>query len=115
MRRTTTAALLVFFWAVVLTPNSSFAQQEQQEPPETIRKVVNRVVPQYPELARTMNLRGTVRVDALVLPNGSVKSVEVRGGHPVLAQAAENAIRKWRWQPAKTETREPIEVKFDPR
>jgi len=114
MRRTITAALLVLFWAIVLTPNSSFAQQDQQEPPETIRKVVNRVVPQYPELARTMNLRGTVRVEALVLPNGSVKSVEVRGGHPILAQAAESAIRKWRWQPAKTETREPIEVKFDP-
>ena len=115
MRRITAAALLALLWAVVLAPTASFAQQEQQEQPESNRKVVNRVVPQYPELARTMNLRGTVRVEALVLPNGSVKAVEVKGGHPVLAQAAENAIRKWRWQPAKTETREPIEVKFDPR
>jgi TonB family protein len=114
MRRITAAALCILFWAIILVPKSSFAQQEQQDQPESVRKVVNRVVPQYPELARTMNLKGTVRVEALVLPNGSVKSVEVKGGHPVLAQAAENAIHKWKWQPAKTETREPIEVKFDP-
>ena len=115
MRHITAAALLALFWAVVLAPTASFAQQEQQDQPETSRKVVNRVVPQYPELARAMNLKGTVRVEALVLPNGSVKAVEVKGGHPVLAQAAENAIRKWKWQPAKVETREPIEVRFDPR
>lgn len=114
MRGITAAALSVLFWAVVLAPKSSFAQQEQQGQSESVRKVVNRVVPQYPGLARAMNLRGTVRVEALVLPNGTVKSVEVKGGHPVLAQAAENAIHKWKWQPAKTETREPIEVTFDP-
>jgi TonB family protein len=66
-------------------------------------------------MARTMKLKGTVKMDALVAPNGTVKSVEVRGGHPVLVEAAENAIRKWRWQPAAHETREPIEVTFDPR
>ncbi len=115
MTRLAATVLLLISWTVLLAPTASFAQQEQQDQPESNRKVVNRVVPQYPELARTMNLRGTVRVEALVLPNGSVKAVEVKGGHPVLAQAAENAIRKWRWQPAKTETREPIEVKFDPR
>jgi TonB family protein len=114
MRRITAAALSALFWAVVPAPTPSFAQQEQPGPSESARKVVNRVVPQYPGLARTMNLRGTVRVEALVLPNGTVKSVEVKGGHPVLAQAAENAIHKWKWQPAKTETREPIEVQFDP-
>jgi len=38
----------------------------------------------------------------------------VRGGHPILAEAAEKAIRKWRWQPAAHETREPVEVKFNP-
>jgi len=75
---------------------------------------MNRIVPHYPELARSLNLKGIVRLEVLVAPDGKVKSVEVRGGNPVLAQAAENAIFKWTWAPAKHETREPIEVKFDP-
>jgi TonB family protein len=86
------------------------AQQETT----TERKVVNRVTPHYPEMARTMNLKGSVKAEAVVEPNGAVKSVEVRGGHPLLVRAAENAIYKWRWAPAPHETREPIEVKFDP-
>ena len=53
-------------------------------------------------------------MDALVASNGTVKSVEVRGGHPVLVQAAQHAIYKWKWAPASYETRELIEVRFDP-
>ncbi|MBZ5706155.1 MAG: energy transducer TonB [Acidobacteriia bacterium] len=111
MRRWTAIAVLASCWVTLLSPTVSLAQQEQ---PETKRKVINRVVPLYPEMARTMNLRGNVKVEALVATNGTVKSVEIKGGHPLLVQAAENAIRKWKWEPAGHETREPIEVKFDP-
>ena len=61
-----------------------------------------------------MNLRGSVKVEALVKPNGVVKSVDVKGGHPVLVRAAQEAIYRWKWEPSAHETREPIEVKFDP-
>jgi len=82
-----TVALLVLLWAAVaLLPVHSLAQQEEQ--PGGKRKVVNRIVPSYPQLARTMNLKGTVRIEAVVAPNGVVKSVAVKGGHPVLVQAA---------------------------
>jgi hypothetical protein len=40
--------------------------------------------------------------------------VEVKGGHPVLAQTAVNAIRKWKWEPTVGESREVVEVKFAP-
>jgi len=106
-------ALLVLLWAAALIPAHSFAQQEDQ--PVGKRKVVNRIVPSYPQLARTMNLKGTVRIEAVVAPNGAVKSVAVKGGHPVLVQAAENVIQKWRWEPATHETHEPIEFNFDPK
>ncbi len=79
------------------------------------RKIVSRVTPQYPQMARTMNLAGNVKAEAVVEPNGAVKSVEVKGGHPLLVRAAQDAIYKWRWVPAAHETREPIEVKFEPR
>jgi hypothetical protein len=60
-----------------------------------------------------MNIRGSVKAEALVKPNGVVKSVDVKGGHPVLVRAQE-AIYRWKWEPSAHETREPIEVKFDP-
>ncbi|MBZ5722662.1 MAG: energy transducer TonB [Acidobacteriia bacterium] len=111
MRRWFAVAVLAVCCTGVLVPYPCSAQQDQ---PEAKRKVLNRVVPTYPELARTMNLRGVVRVEALVAANGTVKSLEARGGHPVLVQAAENAVRKWKWAPSTHETKEPIEVKFDP-
>lgn len=85
-----------------------------QDSSEVVRKVVNRVVPQYPNLARTMNIEGTVRADVVVAPNGKVKSVEVKGGHPLLGQAAQDALEKWKWEPAARETHESIELRFHP-
>jgi TonB family protein len=110
MNRFLIAAFLTFFGALLLTPGL-IAQQELSE---SGRRIVNRVSPQYPEIARTMNLAGSVKAEALVEPNGVVKSVEVKGGHPVLVRAAQNAIYKWKWAPAAHETREAIEVKFNP-
>jgi TonB family protein len=76
------------------------------------RKIVVRIAPQYPNLARSMNLQGSVKADVLVAPNGTVKSIEIKGGHPLLGQAAQNALREWKWEPAAHETRESVELKF---
>lgn len=102
--------------AVLLISLSSAALPlcAQQAQPDSQRKVVNKVMPMYPPLARTMNVRGAVRLDVLVEPNGSVKTVETKGGHPLLVQAAEGAIKKWKWAPAKEETHENIEIHFNP-
>ena len=78
------------------------------------RKLVSQSAPPYPALARSMALQGVVKVDALVAPDGSVKGVEVKGGHPVLVQAALNTVRHWRWEPASHESHEVVEVKFSP-
>jgi TonB family protein len=72
------------------------------------------VIPAYPELARTMNVKGNVRLEVVVAPNGTAKSVRVIGGHPVLAQAAERAVQKWKWERAAHESNEPIELRFKP-
>lgn len=78
------------------------------------RKIVTRTAPVYPGLARSMALQGTVKVEAVVAPDGSVKDVAIKGGHPVLAQAAVNTVRRWRWEPAEHESREIVELKFAP-
>jgi TonB family protein len=87
----------------------------QQSAPQTEsqRKVVNRVTPMYPNIARTMDLHGVVKVQVMVGPNGAPKSVQVKGGHPILAEAAVNAVEKWKWVATGHETRELIEVRFE--
>lgn len=104
-------AVLGLCWTCIVGPIESSAQDAQGD---SNRKVVNRIEPAYPEVARSMGIRGSVRVEALVAPNGTVKSLEVKGGHPVLARAAADAVRKWKWAPATRETKEPIIIKFDP-
>jgi TonB family protein len=107
MKNRLAVALFVFVPILMLVPSYAPAQ-------EGGRKVLSKVVPQYPSLARTMNLQGVVRADVLVAPNGSVKLVEVKGGHPLLAQAAQTALRQWKWEPAPHETHESIEFRFNP-
>jgi TonB family protein len=89
----------------------SFAQTAPDS--ATSRRLVERSAPVTPELARRMRIAGVVKIEAVVSPDGSVKSVEVKGGHPVLAQAAVNAVLKWRWEPAPHESRQMVEVKFE--
>jgi len=110
MKNRFVVALFVFLSMLMLTPG----QAPAQEPSQGVRKVVTKVVPQYPSLARPMALQGVVRADVLVAPNGTVKFVEVRGGHPLLAQAAQNALREWKWEPAPHETHESVELRFTP-
>ena len=81
---------------------------------EVTRRAKSKVQPVYPELARKMNLTGTVKVEVVVAANGSVKDAKVLGGHPVLARAALEAVRKWRFEPAAGESSGVVEFKFEP-
>jgi len=110
MKNRIALALFVLVPILALIPGYATAQESS----ESVRKILTRVAPQYPTLARTMNIRGGVRVVALVAPNGTVKSVEVKGGHPVLAEAAQNAVRRWKFEPASHETSEFVEIQFAP-
>jgi TonB family protein len=75
--------------------------------------VLQKTNPVYPDIAKRMNLAGTVKVVAVVLTDGMVKSVEPVGGSPVLLKAAQDAVVKWRFAPG-GESRELIELRFDP-
>jgi outer membrane biosynthesis protein TonB len=50
----------------------------------------------------------------VVAPNGSVKSTKVVGGHPLLVNAAVDAVKKWRFDTASEESTGIVEFKFDP-
>jgi TonB family protein len=108
--RSIALSLFVLLAFLAFTPHSSLAQDSAAP----VRKIVTRVMPQYPSIARTMRIQGTVRVDVLVEPNGKVKSFEVKGGHPLLVQSAEDALREWKWEATPHESHEIIELKFNP-
>ncbi len=109
MRLWTRLAVVSLSAALLLT--LSRAQQEQ---PESKRKMIGKVVPIYPNLAQKMGISGSVKIEALVAPNGTVKSAGILGGHPVLAQAGMDAVRKCKWEPAAHETKEVVVLNFHP-
>ncbi len=81
---------------------------------EIVRRAKTKVQPVYPDLARKMNITGTVKIQVVVAPNGTVKDAKVVGGHPVLAGAALDAVRKWRFEPAAVESSGVVDFKFEP-
>jgi TonB family protein len=103
-------AILLLFTAIGVLAVRSTAQESG----DTVRKVLMKTAPVYPTLAKSMNIRGTVKLEATIGPNGAVKSVEVKGGHPLLTQSAVTAVGHWKFEPAPKETKESIEIKFDP-
>lgn len=87
--------------------------QPQDSQNEIVRRAKSKVQPVYPELARRMNLSGVVKIAVVIAPNGTIKEARVVGGHPVLAGAALDAVRKWKYEPASVETSGVVDVKFD--
>jgi TonB family protein len=112
-QRLLVATLAALTLAVTVCPQSVRAQTSQND--EILRRAKNKVQPGYPELARKMNIAGTVKIEVVVAPNGSVKEARIVGGHPVLATAALDAAKKWRFDPASAESSGVIDFKFEPR
>lgn len=88
----------------------------QQESPreEDSRKVQSKVAPVYPDLARRMKISGAVKIQVMVAPNGTVKDTKIVGGHPLLANAVMDAVRKWHYEARPQATTESLEFRFDP-
>ena len=61
--------------------------------------LLNKTMPTYPPLARQTRISGTVRLHAIIGKDGSVRELEVISGHPLLQQAALDAVRQWRYRP----------------
>ena len=62
-----------------------------------------------------MKISGTVKIEVVVAANGTVREARIVGGHPVLANAALEAAKKWRFEPAAGESTGVIDFKFEPR
>ncbi|MGH9712314.1 MAG: energy transducer TonB [Candidatus Acidiferrales bacterium] len=76
------------------------------------RKVKTKVLPDYPPLARQMRVTGRVKIETTIAADGHVSNTKVVGGSPLLVNAAMDAIKKWRFEPAAKESVETIEFDF---
>jgi protein TonB len=63
-------------------------------------KLISSVAPVYPTLAKNQHVSGNVLIDALIDANGHVTTMKVISGPPLLQQAAMDAVRQWKYQPA---------------
>lgn len=79
---------------------------------ELTRKVKTKVAPDYPALARRMNIHGKVKLLVVVSPNGNLKDAKVVGGNPILVDAAVDAVKKWKFEPASEESTGTVEFTF---
>lgn len=86
-------------------------------PPKRIRvsqgvqeaKVIRRVQPRFPPIAKQARIQGTVRLEAIIAKDGTIQNLQVLKGHPLLAQAAIDAVSQWRYEPTLLNN-QPVEV-----
>jgi TonB family protein len=90
--------------------SSSLAQTGTTD--EGKRKVKSKTSPSYPELAKRMNVTGKVKIEVVITPDGHVKSTRVVGGHPLLVQACQDAVKEWKFVAAAEETTQIVEFDF---
>lgn len=96
--------------AAVLSVSVGLAQTSTTD--EGKRKVKTRVSPTYPELARRMSVAGKVKIEVVITPDGHVRSTRVVGGHPLLVQACQDAVKEWKFGAAAEETTQVVEFEF---
>ncbi|MGH9528369.1 MAG: energy transducer TonB [Terriglobales bacterium] len=103
-----------FIAILVILPVTSICSSTPSLAQETTsRKVKTKVAPAYPEIARRMGIYGTVRLAIVIAPNGTVKTTSAVGGHPLLVNAATDAVKRWKFEPASAASTETVEIKFE--
>jgi protein TonB len=67
------------------------------------------VQPRFPPIAKQARIQGTVQLEAIIAKDGSIQNLHVIKGHPLLAQAAIDAVSQWRYEPTLLNN-DPVEV-----
>jgi TonB family protein len=105
-----TVVMAVLLGVSAIVPPKVLAQDSAAESGK--RKVRNKVSPEYPPLAKQMNVTGKVKIEATVAADGHVTGTKVVGGSPLLVNAALEAVKQWRFEPAAKESTEIVEFAF---
>jgi len=78
-----------------------------------VRKVTKKVMPVLSKIAKQSRITGTVKLVAVVSPEGTVTSVRIVGGNALFVASAEEAVKQWKFEVAKEETAEALAIKFE--
>jgi TonB family protein len=100
-----TGARLLQLAIVTLTITASLHATDE-------RAIKQRVSPVYPELAKRMRISGVVHIAATVAPDGSVSATKTVSGNHMLTGAAEDAVHKWKFVPATSQSVVEVDVNF---
>jgi TonB family protein len=76
------------------------------------RKVTKTAPPSYPALAAKMKIEGTVKIEAIINDEGAVEEAKVISGHALLAPAAVEAVKKFRYEPGGGKSTQTVNVDF---
>jgi len=76
------------------------------------RATRTKVAPIYPEIAKRMRVSGSVTIEATVDPSGNVSDAKALDGNRLLAPAAEDAVRKWKFESGSGTSKVKVEVNF---
>ena len=91
--------------------------EEAQAHPQRIRvggnvqaaNLIRKVQPVYPPLAKQARIQGTVRFTAIIGKDGTIQNLQLVSGHPLLVEAARQAVSQWHYKPTLLNG-EPVEV-----
>jgi TonB family protein len=100
-------AMILFFEAPIWGQSDAGADAAKRidkgasavEPGQAEQNLIEKVAPVYPPLAKQVRIQGKVKLQVMISKTGKVDSVNVTSGHPLLVQAAINAVRQWRYKP----------------
>jgi TonB family protein len=81
----------------------------------SVRKVVYKVAPKYPDVLKQNDIGGIVRLSISINPNGSVGKVIPIGGNPILVDAAILAVKQWKYVATARPTNAEVQLDFIPR
>jgi len=101
--------------AVPVKPPAPVVRPEPPAPPirisigVNVAKLIFAPKPQYSALAKAARVQGTVKLQAVIAVDGSIQNLRVMSGSPLLANAALEAVRQWRYQPTLLSGK-PVEV-----
>jgi protein TonB len=82
-----------------------------------LARLIHKVDPVFPQLAKQARVQGTVQVEAIIAVDGHMRDVRAVSGHPLLIPAAIEAVRQWIYEPTvlngeRVEVSAPITVNF---
>jgi TonB family protein len=100
-------SLVLFSLALALVPTLRAQAEDHSR-----RKVIHTLPPDYPAVLKSKGIGGLVRVNAKVLANGTVASVDVLGGNPILAESVAKSVMKWKYAPAASSSNEMVTFEF---